>query len=271
MSTTQEEVFNPNKYWEERLAAKNNLQGVGYLSLGKIFNVWSYKTRKFSFNFHLDKNNISFKGKKAIDIGSGTGFWIETLKEKGATPITGVDLTEVAVKSLKETFPYADFKQGDIGEQQLPVGVEAGAYDVVTCIDVLFHVVDDARFEKAIANISSLLKPGGYFIFSDLFLTDNRTIRGRHQVMRSETTLLNLFKKYNLDVVDRGPFLYLSNGTINTKNVFIKAYWWMIHNTVRFFTPLGYILGPITYWLEKIYIKKSTHSPTSQIAILRKK
>lgn len=271
MSNTQEEVFNPNKYWEDRLADKNNLQGVGYLSLGKIFNVWSYKTRKFSFNYHLAKNNISLSGKKAIDIGSGTGFWIEALNEKGAAPITGVDLTEVAVKSLKTTFPYADFVQGDIGEQTLPAGVTAGAYELVTCIDVLFHVVDDARFEKAIANIASLLKSGGYFIFSDLFLTNNRTVRGRHQVMHSEEFLLSLFKKYDLEVVDRGPFLYLSNAPLNTKSWFVKWYWFMIHNTVRFFTPLGYIAGPITYWLEKFFIKKAKASPTSQIAILRKK
>lgn len=271
MEQNKQETFNPNKYWEDRLTERNDLQGVGYLSLGKVFNVWSYRTRTYSFNLHLAKSGINLNGKKSIDIGSGTGYWIETLHDKKAKPITGVDLTTVAVKTLKSRFPYADFVQGDIGDNQLPEGVQAGAYDIVTCIDVLFHIVDDQRFEKAIANIADLLKPGGHFIFSDLFLTNGRTLRGVHQVCHSEEFLLQLFAKYNLEVVIRGPFLYLSNAPVNTKSSFVKAYWWLIHNTVRFFKPLGYIAGPLTYWLEKHYIKKGKESPTSQIAILRKK
>lgn len=269
--TNQDTAFNPNQYWEERLQNENNLQGVGFLSLGKAFNKWMYKVRKYSFVLNIQRCNVPVAGKKTIDIGSGTGFWIEALHQLNAGTITGVDLTEVSVKTLSDKFPYAKFVQADIGEQQLPPAIEAGSYDVLTCLDVLFHIVDDNRFEQAVANIGKILKPGGYFIYSDLFLNNGRTIRGRHQVMHSEEFLLGLFEKHGFEVVKRTPFMYLSNTTVNSNNVFIKTYWWLIHTVVRYFKFTGHILGPLTYWLDKYFVRTRSNSPTIQLAILRKK
>lgn len=265
-----ENNFNPYDYWQTRLSKKNNLEGVGYSALGMAFNVWAYKTRKYSFKLNLERLGINLKGKKVADIGAGSGFWINTYKELEAADITGADLTDAAVENLRNTFPYAGFVKADIGENQLPAGLEKAGYDAVSCMDVLFHIVDDSRFEQAIANIASLVKPGGYFIYSDMFLK-GKTIRITHQVMHSEEFLLGLFDKYGLEVVARKPFLYLSNTPVNTNNVFIKTYWFLIYNSLRLLKFLGYVLGPLTYQIEKYYIKNSSFSPTTEITILRKK
>ena len=59
----------------------------------------------------------------------------------------------------------------DIGAPLAPCFVEElGRFQAISAYDVLFHIVDDARYERAIQNISALLSPGGVFFFSDLFL-----------------------------------------------------------------------------------------------------
>lgn len=263
--------FNPYDYWQTRLSKKNNLEGVGYSALGMEFNIWAYKTRKYSFKLNLERLGINLKGKKVADIGAGSGFWIDTYRELGAESITGADLTDAAVENLRNSFPYATFVKADIGENEIPDGLEKQEYDAVSCMDVLFHIVDDNRFAQAVANIASLVKPGGYFIYSDMFLKNNRTVRVTHQVMHSEEFLLDLFAKNGLEVVARKPFLYLSNTPVSSNNALIKGYWFIIYNTLRYLKFMGYILGPLTYAIEKYYIKNSSFSPSTEITILRKK
>jgi SAM-dependent methyltransferase len=62
--------------------------------------------------------------------------------------------------------------------------VEPASADVVTAFDVLFHVVDEDRFEAALDQVARALRPGGAFLVSDLFL-HHGTVAAFHQVSRS--------------------------------------------------------------------------------------
>ena len=62
--------------------------------------------------------------------------------------------------------------RADIGGP--PDQIARGAsFDAVSAFDVLFHIVDDAAYGRAFQNIASLLKPGGWFLWSDNFLKAN--------------------------------------------------------------------------------------------------
>ena len=263
-------TFNPDDFWQSRLTKVEGLEGVGYAKLGKPFNIWGYKVRKQAFYNIINPLNYNFKDADVLDIGSGTGFYIAIWNALKAKKVLGLDITEVAVENLKTKFPEHEFIQLDIGDEIGKLKSTLGNKDFISAMDVLFHIVDDQRFERAVHNIASLLKPGGYFIYSDNFL-NGETIRTTHQVSRSKKYLLDLFEKEGLELVAHKPFMVLSNYPIDSKNKLLHAYWFLLENTTALIKPLGHLFGAMLYPIEKILLKQMKDSPSSEIVLLRKK
>ena len=111
-----------------------------------------------------------------LDVGSGTGFMIDVWRRNGFENVEGCDLTAVAVEGLTRRFPSHRFINLDISSTQIPYSNE---FDAVSSNDVLFHIVDDAAYQKALMNIFGALRPWGYFVFSDNFL-HGPTLRSEH-------------------------------------------------------------------------------------------
>ena len=109
--------FNPKEYWETRLEKSFNLHGVGDIGLGINYNNALYEVRKYAFHKLMRSLKIDFTDKKVMDIGSGTGFYIERWKELNVKSIKGTDITNVVVQNLTEKFPEESFMQLDIGEK----------------------------------------------------------------------------------------------------------------------------------------------------------
>lgn len=104
-------------------------------------------------------------GKTVIDIGCGGGILSESMAKKGAH-VTGIDLSQKALSvadlhSLESglTIRYEHISAEAMAQR------EAGAFDVVTCMEMLEHVPDPAAIIKACA---TLVKPGGLVFFSTL-------------------------------------------------------------------------------------------------------
>lgn len=261
--------FNPNTYWESRLTNIKGLEGVGYSRLGKQFNFWAYKVRKVSFLKALKNSNIDPKGKEILDIGSGTGFYINIFRVLGAEKVTGIDITDQAIANLKKTFSQFEFLKKDIGEPLPENSPLLGKFDIISCMDVLFHIVDDKRFEQAFENISRMLKPGGVLIYSDNFV-NKETIRTKHQVSHSKNSLLNIFKKSGLSLTYQAPFMVLSNYPVDSQNPLLKGYWFLLENSLAAINILGHLAGSILYAVDKILIGLIKDSPTSEIVVLKK-
>ena len=107
----------------------------------------------------------ALNGKKVIDVGCGGGILAESMAKKGAQ-VTGIDLSEKALgvadlHSLESglTIRYQHIAAEKMADQ------EPGAFDVVTCMEMLEHVPDPASIVAACAK---LVKPGGYVFFSTL-------------------------------------------------------------------------------------------------------
>lgn len=109
-------------------------------------------------------------GKKVADIGCGGGILAESMARKGAT-VTGIDLSEKALKvaDLHSLESGVQVRYEMISAEQLAER-EAGAYDIVTCMEMLEHVPDPAAVVKACA---TLVRPGGHVFFS----TINRNLK----------------------------------------------------------------------------------------------
>ena len=70
------------EYWESRLSKDYSLGGVGYFAIGKEYNYWIYRMRKRQFNKLLKRFRIPSSA-SCLDIGSGTGFYIQQLLKQG--------------------------------------------------------------------------------------------------------------------------------------------------------------------------------------------
>ena len=105
------------------------------------------------------------KGRRVLDIGCGGGLLAEGMAERGAK-VTGIDLSEGAIKvaklHLKESGRQVDYRlvSAEAMAAEMP-----GAFDLVTCLEMLEHVPDPASIISACC---TLLRPGGQVIFSTL-------------------------------------------------------------------------------------------------------
>ena len=105
-------------------------------------------------------------GKCVLDVGCGGGILSDSMARKGAD-VTGIDLS---TKALKVAQLHA-LEAGTTHLQYREVSAEAlaqeqpGAFDVVTCMEMLEHVPDPASVVRACA---TLVKPGGWVFFSTI-------------------------------------------------------------------------------------------------------
>jgi 2-polyprenyl-6-hydroxyphenyl methylase/3-demethylubiquinone-9 3-methyltransferase len=104
----------------------------------------------------------------ALDVGCGGGLLAEGMAGRGAT-VTGIDRSGKALGVARTHAAQSGATvQYEASDAETWAEAHAGAYDIVTCLEVLEHVPD---VEAAVAACARMLKPGGLFFFATL----NRT------------------------------------------------------------------------------------------------
>jgi len=111
---------------------------------------------------------VTLQGARVLDVGCGAGLLSEALATSGAQ-VTAIDLAPDLIRVAKlhrlESGVEVDYRlqAAEALAQEMP-----GAFDAVTCMEMLEHVPDPGAILAACA---TLLKPGGCLFVSTL----NRT------------------------------------------------------------------------------------------------
>jgi len=265
--------FDNRQYWESRLREHYSLAGVGYLRLGRRFNEWMYRVRGAVFDGIVRKYGsvevAGYQGAEVLDVGAGTGFYVDRWLRLGAR-VTGLDLTDVAVRELTRCFPEARFVQADIGQPLSGVPLTAESFDAVSAFDVLFHIVDDAQYARAFHNIATLLKPGGWFFWSDNFLR-HPTERVAHQVSRTLAESTACVEAAGLEVVDRVPMFVLMNYPADTTSRLARWAWTAMVAPAALAEPIGWAVGAVLYPVERALLRRRRESPSTELMVCRKR
>ena len=253
-------------YWEKRLKDNFGLHGTGFIGLGKKYNSWMYRVRKHVFLKKLSLLNIDYDGIDVLDVGSGSGFYIGIWNNLGVKKIVGCDLTAVAVKNLKTSFPKCKFLELDISDN---VDSISDKFDIISAFDMLFHIVDDERYSKALENIYRLLKPGGIFIFSENFIHQNPK-NNKYQTSRSLNDIELIIKRCGFKILNRSPMFFLMNAPVDSNSVFFRKSWRLITKVVQKGEFFGSLLGIMLFPIEILMINLKKEGPSTEIMICKK-
>ncbi len=108
--------------------------------------------------------------REVLDVGSGAGHWIDFyLKVLAAEHVVGVEISAVAAEALSSKYdadPRVRILEADIAA--VTPGIE-GAFDVINAIGVMFHIVEDGLWHRAVRNLGSLLTPDGVLVIGGQF------------------------------------------------------------------------------------------------------
>ncbi len=256
--------YDARRYWDQRLDRDFTLRGVGVRNLSREYNTWLYRVRDRVFRRTLGVLDLDLSAAKVLDVGAGVGFYVERWKRRGAE-VTAIDIADSAVERLRARHPDVRFERLDVSGDLDALGT---GYDVVSAFDVLFHIVDDERYRRALHNVHRLLRPGGWFVFTDT-LAARRSQSAKHYVRRSLAEVEAAVRDAGFEVVHRRPAFFVMTYPFDLDKRWRDL--WSRHVGSRVTTAFGgTVLGALLFLPELALTRLYADGPASEIVVCRR-
>jgi SAM-dependent methyltransferase len=113
----------------------------------------------------LERRGVDLAGKHVLDVGSGAGHWVEWALGRGAAHVTASDIALPSAEHLRAR--WSDDDRVTVRHAVAP-DID-GPFDAVVAVGVMFHIVDDAQWQRTIAHLGSALRPGGWLAMTGMF------------------------------------------------------------------------------------------------------
>jgi 2-polyprenyl-3-methyl-5-hydroxy-6-metoxy-1,4-benzoquinol methylase len=199
-----ETSYHNRDYWTRRHSGnRDSLAAVGYCGLGHGFNSFAYGLRKRAV-MRILQRNPDLARPSILEAAVGLGSYGPVWSRLGAIRWLGIDICEEAVERCRYLYRDADFAVEDLARPQWSSElIHDDEFDLVTAIDILYHLVDEESFETALRKLASSVKRGGWLLVSDVFVADDRQIAS-HVKRRSLATYERVLAD-RLTLFDREP------------------------------------------------------------------
>jgi SAM-dependent methyltransferase len=167
--------YEAREYWTSLHSQRRGLlSAVGYAALGEGFNRAAYVLRRRALLRLLARNGLK-ADPSILEAASGVGAYAPAWRRLGCATWVGLDISADAVAHCRRLYPGGEFLEQDLTAPEWPA-VGDRVFDLVTAIDVLYHLVDDAAFEAALRNLAARVCRGGMLVLSDVFVPCDRQI-----------------------------------------------------------------------------------------------
>ncbi len=135
--------------------------------------------------FFSEKTGVLNKKAKILEVGSGTGYMVKTLRNEGYD-ITGTEVNDNYIQFSQDEFGIKLLKLND---KKLPF--KNNSFDIVMSFDVLEHIPNTNQHLKEVKRV---LKEDGQYIFS----TPNKLTNVPFEIIKEKS--FTKYKKYHPSV-----------------------------------------------------------------------
>ncbi len=261
-------------YWSA-LHERDDLSTVGQSGLSPDVNRWLYRTLARNLRAFLGRHGLIRRPPATVfEVGAGTGYWVDTWRSIGAERIDGCDLVPAAVDRLQARYGSSgSFVVADITDRAT---LPETRYDLVTCPNVLLHVIEDAPFERALENIAGLVAPGGHLLLIEPILADASFARPYDPEATSRARPLPAYagplEAAGLTSVDMRAAVVLANNPIeaSSKTALARYRSWWRFVVRRSRSPrTARLVGPLVAIADRLGMATGA-APSSKFALFRR-
>jgi SAM-dependent methyltransferase len=161
-------AFDAHGYWQARHRKYgDDLRGVGNVSLPSEANERQIHQKALLLAHLLGRLGVA-RGARVLDAGCGRGYLTMLLAQVGFDCV-GCDVSPDAIENAHGRDRVA-YVQSPLATLEL-----GETFAAVLCIDVLYHVVDDAEWQRSLAALHAHTQPGGH-----LCIVENLTAEPSH-------------------------------------------------------------------------------------------
>lgn len=115
-----------------------------------------------------------------LDAGCGTGLFTQRAAMLGFAKIDAIDFSASAAEIAQRNAPTSTVRVAALDKASC-----TAKYGVVMCIDVLFHIVDDATWARSVRNLAALTAPHGALVIQVSLSETDEAQPTRHVLYRS--------------------------------------------------------------------------------------
>tara|TARA_B100000945_G_scaffold316015_1_gene316166 strand:- start:50 stop:910 length:861 start_codon:yes stop_codon:yes gene_type:complete len=142
------------------------------------------------------------KDTKVLDIGSGIGYYVINLINRGITA-HGCDISDSLLTICRQNSKIYNINSSGIffiwDGHSLPF--TGNSYDLVTTNTVLQHVINEKQIKDIFCDVSRVLKHNGYFCISEL-VSPKEFMPSIHVKQRTVENYLCIGKKYGFKAIE---------------------------------------------------------------------
>lgn len=205
--TAAAKPFDREAYWAERYRVID-ITKSGHIDLPVAYNRWLYRRKVECLMRDLRRAGFDPKGASVLEIATGTGVYVEAWKRAGVARLVGIDISQAATEALRVRYPGFAFHKRDLGEPGL-AGLTGTGFDLVTAVDMVYHIVEDDRFPVALANMAETVKPGGLLAIHDVF-PHRQELDFGYLKLRTLENFTRALDTAGFDVVSRTPTFFFA-------------------------------------------------------------
>jgi SAM-dependent methyltransferase len=267
-------AYEPQAYWDELLGDEYSSRAVAYPGLARSFNDTMYRRLVASVDAALDRAGVGAP-RRVLDVGSGTGVWVDFWRRRGAGEIVGLDLTQAAVDGLRRRYPDLRFERADVGDEALP---DVGTFDAVSAMSVLLHITDGERFRRAVANLGAALSPGGVLVAIEPVVVHrwwgppfDEASNSRARPLGEWTDALDA-AGLRLEVLTPATCLLANPVDTRRQGTFrlLRRYWWAVMMGVGPRERVGAAAGRALYALDSLALRLARTGPSAKVMVARR-
>ena len=263
--------FDQAGYWTRRIGGDIDLGVVGHRSLGRAYNEYIYRRRAVVLRAAVEELGLNPAGLKVLDVGAGSGYYVDFWRALGVLSLVGVDLSQEGVEQLAAKYPEYHFLCADVTGPSISAAIDS-RFSVITVFDVIYHITDDDAAQRALNSISGLLERDGHLLVFDHIMGRDYALC-QHVRYRGERHYAEMLHRAGLEIVGRRPlFVFLEPPVTGRRaaDVLISGIYFAAGILMRRWSRLGGLVGRLVYRLDDRLSLSGVTMPNHELLIIKK-